>query len=182
MDCPVCSDKGAREIDSAAGAVELECKRCGTFRYAGKIWQKLTKAPENQRAMVATWLWAQNRFGSVPTIDETNINALLSARPLPFIERAKRLLIEMVEQSDRLGKALDLASPKLDAVVGTLVHNDIALINGFLVEQGWVEHVSGGHFRVTGRGMVQADEWRQSVTDSVQAFVAMWFDPSLEAT
>jgi hypothetical protein len=181
MDCPVCFDKSARELDSAAGIVELECKRCGKFRYAGKIWEKLTKAPENKRAVVASWLWEQERFGSVPIIDETNINALLSARPLTFIEKAKRLLIEFAEQSDHLGKALDLASPKLDAMVGTLAHNDLAVINGFLVDQKWVEHVTGGHYRVTGSGMVQADEWRQSATDSVQAFVAMWFHPALQA-
>ncbi len=180
MDCPICSDKSARELDAAGGLVELECNRCGRFRFAGKIWEKLTKAPEFRRAVVAGWLWEQNRFGSVATIDETNIDILLTARPLPFIERAKRLLIEMVERSDRLGKALNLGSPKLDAMVGTLVHNDIAHINGFLVQQGWVEHVTGGDWRVTGAGMVQADEWRQSATASVQAFVAMWFDPDLD--
>ena len=108
MDCPICSDKSARELDAAGGLVELECNRCGRFRFAGKIWEKLTKAPEFRRAVVAGWLWEQNRFGSVATIDETNIDILLTARPLPFIERAKRLLIEMVERSDRLGKALNL--------------------------------------------------------------------------
>jgi hypothetical protein len=105
---------------------------------------------------------------------------LLSARPLPFIEKAKRLLIEMAEQSDRLGKPLDLGSPKLDAMVGTLAHHDIAHINGFLIDRGWVSRVTGGQYRMTGSGMVQADEWKQSVTASTQAFVAMWFDPSLE--
>jgi hypothetical protein len=180
MDCPVCFDTNAQEIGSGAGLVELECKRCGHYRYSGRIWEKLKKAPEAKRAVVASWLWEQNQFGSVPTIDETNFDGLLLARPLQFIERAKRLLIDMVERSDRLGKALDLASPKLDAMIGTLVHNDIAVVNGFLLGQGWVEEVTGGQFRVTGRGMVQADQWREAAVASEQAFVAMWFDADME--
>ncbi|MGA9892813.1 MAG: hypothetical protein WBE48_10615 [Xanthobacteraceae bacterium] len=180
MHCPICLELIAREVDSAGNVIEVECRRCGKFRYAGTIWEKLKKAPENKRAMVASWVWEQNRFGSVPTVDETNVDVLLSARPLPFIEKAKRLLIEMAEQSDRLGKPLDLGSPKLDAMVGTLAHHDIAHINGFLIDRGWVSRVTGGQYWMTGSGMVQADEWKQSVTASTQAFVAMWFDPSLE--
>jgi hypothetical protein len=74
-------DGGAREVDSAGGVVELDCKRCGPFRYGGGAWEELKKAPENKRAVIASRLWDQNRFGSVPTIDESNVDALLSMRP-----------------------------------------------------------------------------------------------------
>jgi len=75
MECPVCFDTGAREVDSAGGVVELDCKRCGPFRYGGGAWEELKKAPENKRAVIASRLWDQNRFGSVPTIDESNVDA-----------------------------------------------------------------------------------------------------------
>jgi hypothetical protein len=130
--------------------------------------------------LVAGWLWEQNRFGSVPTIDDSNIDALLSKAPLPFIEKAKRLLIHLAEQSDRLGKALELGSPRLDAMVETLDHNDIGYISNFLVSSGWLEPLQGGGlWRVTGSGFTKVDEWKQSGVTSSQAFVAMWFDPSL---
>ena len=154
MECPVCFDTGAREVDSAGGVVELDCKRCGPFRYGGGAWEKLKKAPENKRAVIASRLWDQNRFGSVPTIDESNVDALLSMQPLPFLERAKRLLIDLAEQSDRLGKPLQLSSPRLDAMVGTLVHNDLAHINQFLLDRGWIEDVVGGYWKVTGGGLI----------------------------
>jgi hypothetical protein len=114
----------------------------------------LKKAPENKRAVIASRLWDQNRFGSVPTIDESNVDALLSMQPLPFLERAKRLLIDLAEQSDRLGKPLQLSSPRLDAMVGTLVHNDLAHINQFLLDRGWIEDVVGGYWKVTGGGLI----------------------------
>ncbi len=181
MECPVCFDPDARHVDSAGSVIETECKRCGHFKYGGSAWEKLKKAPENKRAAIASWLWDQSRFGSVPTIDDSNIDSLLAMAPLPFIERAKRLLVHLAEQSDRLGQPLQLNSPKLDAMVGTLAHNDLAHINQFLHDQGWVEDVVGGLWKVTGSGLIQADEWRQSAAASAQAFVAMWFNPDLNA-
>ncbi|MGA7734477.1 MAG: hypothetical protein WCB22_03310, partial [Pseudolabrys sp.] len=35
----------------------------------------------------------------------------------------------------------------------------------------------GGLYRVSGKGFLQADEWKQFVPASTQAFVAMWIDP-----
>jgi hypothetical protein len=180
MECPVCFDTSAREVDSAGDVVELECKRCGPFRYGARAWEKLKKAPENNRAVIASWLWDQNRFGSVPTIDESNVDALLSMQPLPFLEKAKRLLIHFAEQSDRLGKPLQLSSPRLDAMVGTLVHDDLVHINQYLLDRGWIEDVLGGYWKVTGGGLIQADEWRTSSASSTQAFVAMWFNSDLD--
>ena len=181
MECPVCFDPGARQVDSAGGVIETDCKRCGPFRYTGGAWEKLKKAPENKRAVIASWLWDQNRIGSMPTIDESNIDALLAMPPLQFIERAKRLLVHLAEQSDRLGQPFQLSSPRLDAMVGTLAHNDIAHINKFLLDRGWVEDVVGGSWKVTGSGLIQADEWKQSAAASTQAFVAMWFNPDLDS-
>jgi nucleoside 2-deoxyribosyltransferase len=181
MECPVCFDAKAKELDSAGGVIEIECGRCGRFKYAGTAWEKLKRASQEKRAVVASWLWEQNRYGGSPKIDDANIEALLSARSLPFLEKAKRLLLHLAELSNVLGKPFDYGSPKLDAMLGTLVHNDIITINELLVERGWVTPVTGGLWRVTGAGFLQADEWRQSAGTSAQAFVAMWFDPSMEA-
>jgi hypothetical protein len=147
--------------------LQVHCSRLGQA--------KLRNAPAEKRALVCGWLWEQGRVGSVPTIDETNVDALLGATPLPFMEKAKRLLIHLCEQSDRLGAAFNLASPRLDAMLETLDHNAVGFVNGFLVDQKWVDNVVGGQYRVTGAGFVQADEWKQSVASSSQAFVAMWF-------
>jgi hypothetical protein len=181
MGCPVCHDQQAKSPDSAAGVVEFECKRCGRFTCAGTAWEILRRAPSDKRAIIASWLWEQGRYGSIPRIDDSNIDALLSVPPLPFLEKAKRLLIYLSEQGgDRLGNPLDLASPRLDAMVGTFVHNDIGYINEFLANQKWVQEVVGGQWKVTGSGLLQADEWKQqSGAASPQAFVAMWFDAGL---
>jgi hypothetical protein len=181
MQCPVCFDANAREFDSAGGVIETECNRCGKFRYTAQAWEKLRKASPEKRGLVASWLWEQSRFGSVPTIDHRNIDALLSLEPLRFLEKARRLLMHLAEQSSRLGTPLDFSSPALDALLGTLVHNDIVYINELLVERGWVTEVTGGQWRVTGAGFLQADEWTQTAVASSQAFIAMWIDKKTDA-
>jgi nucleoside 2-deoxyribosyltransferase len=182
MNCPVCFDKSAVELDSAANGVETECRRCGHFKYTGEAWLRLQKEPPAKRALVSGWLWEQNRFGSSPKIDEHNIDSLLSAAPLPFLEKARRLLIHLAERTDALGRALDLASPRLDAMLGTLEHNDVGYVARFLTGQSWLEELAGGSlWRVTGSGLLKADEWKEKVSASSQAFVAMWFDPGLES-
>jgi hypothetical protein len=110
FNCPVCHEKIARHVGSAAaGLVELECRRCGHFKLSEfSAADKLRDAGPEKRALVCSRLWDQNAFGSVPTIDEHNIDALLSLPPLPFFEKAKRLLIHLSEKTTGLGQAFDL--------------------------------------------------------------------------
>jgi hypothetical protein len=74
-------------------------------------------------------------------------------------------------------KTVDLGSPRLDAMAATFEHNDVGYIVKFAAEQGWITEVPGGLYRVSGKGFLQADEWKQFVPASTQAFVAMWIDP-----
>jgi hypothetical protein len=178
MGCPVCFDKTAKQIGSAEGKIETECRRCGRFKYTQEAWNKLRTAPPEKRALVCGSLWEQNRYGSVPTIDVPDVDALFSATPIPFIEKAKRLLIHLSEQSNRLGVAFDLGSQRLDAMLETLHHNDVNFVNEFLVDRRWVENTTG-QFCLTGSGFIQADEWKRTSASSGQGFIAMWFADAL---
>jgi nucleoside 2-deoxyribosyltransferase len=177
MDCPVCCDKRATSTDSAGGEVEVECPRCGRFRYTTQAWEKLNSAPSEKRVLVCGWLWEQTRFGSVPTIGN-NVDMLLSSAPLPFLEKAKRLLIHLSTQSMRT--VYDLSSLRLDSMLETLIHDDVDFVHDFLQQQGWVQAL-GGLWFVTGPGFLKADEWKQGAATSSQAFVAMWFSDDMES-
>jgi nucleoside 2-deoxyribosyltransferase len=185
FNCPVCHQKIAQHVGSAAaGLIELECRRCGHFKVSEfSAVDKLRKAGPEKRALVCSWLWDQNAFGSVPTIDEHNIDALLSLPPLPFFEKAKRLLIHCSEKTKRLGQALDFSSPRLDAMLATIDHDDVDFVRIFLTERRWMEKLPGGAGRdcVSASGLRQADEWKESASISSQAFVAMSFDPTMTA-
>jgi nucleoside 2-deoxyribosyltransferase len=135
----------------------------------------------HRKTRTGVWLaLGASRFGSVPTID-ANVDALLSSAPTPFIEKAKRLLVHLSSQSGPLGKPFELGSPRLDAMLETLNHNDLTLFTEFFLQQGWLAEITGGQWRLTGQGLMKADEWKQAASSSSQAFVAMWFDPGMNA-
>jgi hypothetical protein len=70
FNCPVCFEKIARHVGPvAAGQVELECQRCGHFKFPESMDELRNAGPE-KRALVCSWIWEQNAFRSVPTIDE----------------------------------------------------------------------------------------------------------------
>ena len=183
MDCPVCCDKRATSPDSGGGEVEVECPRCGRFRYTTHAWEKLNSAPSQKRVLVCGWLWEQTHLGSVPTIGN-NVDMLLSSAPLPFLEKAKRLLIHLSAQSNPLGTvygtAYDLSSSRIESMLETFIHDDVEFVNNFLEQQGLVQPL-GGLWLVTGLGFLRADEWKQSAASSSQAFVAMWFSNDMES-
>jgi nucleoside 2-deoxyribosyltransferase len=65
-------------------------------------------------------------------------------------------------------------------MLATLEHNDVGYVAQFLLDQGWLEDVTGGQWKVSGTGLIQADEWKERASAANQGFVAMWFDHTLE--
>jgi hypothetical protein len=112
IQCPVCFDQYAKDVvDPVSGVPVANCRHCGRFKYTADTVEILRNAPPEKRAFVCGWPWEHGRFGSVPTIDEKNVDALLSAAPLPFFEKEKRLLIYLVDQCQHFGKPAELSSP-----------------------------------------------------------------------
>ena len=119
-------------------------------------------------------------MGAVPAISDENLNSILSTKPWPFMEKVKNLLVQLAEESDRLAKPLDLASPHLGPIVQSLNQGDVGFVARFLIDQAWLEELPEGQVRVTGNGFIKADDWNSSASSSMQGFVAMWFDKSTE--
>jgi hypothetical protein len=180
MNCPVCFDETATEVVTPGDLPGADCPRCGRFKYDAAAWDALRRVPAEKRALVCGWIWEQNYFGSVPTVTGANLGSLLSIGPLPFMERAKRLLVYLSEHSDRYGKFFDLATKRLDSMLQTLTHDDVWFVAKFLVQEGLLETDADTRWRVTGEGFLKADEWKESVAPSLQGFVAMWIHPDME--
>lgn len=181
MDCLLCSEDIAAHVDTLGDTVETKCPRCGHFKYTTASYQQLINLAASKRTLLAGWVWEQNHSGYIPTFTADNVALLTTARPLPFFEKAKRLLVYMAEQTDTLGKRLDLSDRRLGPMLQTFNYGEVEFVVNFLIEQGWLHKSTGDpHMRVTGDGFLKADEWRHSTTASIQGFVAMWFDPALE--
>jgi hypothetical protein len=68
-------------------------------------------------------------------------------------------------------------------MLATFYPQDVAFVKTFLVEQRWLLDLGVIPITVcvTGSGLMKADEWKESASVSSQAFVAMWFDPTMTA-
>jgi hypothetical protein len=182
-DCVICRGP-ARDLDRHGDVVEVECERCGRYNYIGSVFPTLSSdhlLSSKQRPIISGWIWSQNHVGAVPTITTDNIAGLLAQTLSPFLERAKRLLIYMVDKSEKLGTNLNIYVNAVGGMVETFENNEIEFLSQLLIEENLVRKIQGGPFlRVTPKGFLKADEWRATASSGTQGFVAMWFDPTTE--
>jgi len=137
--------------------------------------------PDTARPAISEWIWQKNRQGEVPTIHLPDIAALKALPRLRFDERARRLLIYLNERTEMLGKRVDIGAPEVGAMLQAFDLAEIGYVAGFLEERGWVDFEPGnGVCRLTGGGIIQAEEWARAHAASTQGFVAMWFVSALE--
>jgi hypothetical protein len=180
--CFVCGDD-AKHGERRGDAIDVTCARCGSYRIAGSVQEEVQgRIPNHVRPLIAAWMRSQNRLGSTPVIDSYNLPALLSLPPPQFTERVRALLGYIAEKTDILDRHVKIAVPEVEALLQTFNVNEIAYVARFLQEQDLILFMdASGTARITGKGIIQADEWRRVRVDSTQGFVAMWFNPDLEA-
>jgi len=177
MQCPICLEDIATLVDSPEGLAGADCVRCGHFYYDAPVEQALKKETKHKRALIASWVWEQNRNGAIPRMAKADLPSLLSMRPLPFMEKTKRLLIHYTDQSGQYWQKIEWNGPKVCSMLATFDQNDVIFVLDFLRENGWVKQKEGSNDNyVTSNGFLKAEEWKQSAVESAQGFVAMWIN------
>lgn len=179
--CFICGRINASvETFAQPNSFDVECPRCGNYEIAQSVVRALESEPaRNQfRAVLSEWIDSQNSSGERPKITSDNLPGLRSLPPLPFMERAKRLLIFIADRTHRLGQSVDLSGPKIEVRLQAIDGGEVAHIADFLRGQALIEGNSDLH--LTGVGAIQADEWRRTASSSMLGFVAMWFDKDMD--
>ena len=168
-----------------------------------------TELDESHKARITTWLVDQRRLGNTePTITNAVIDDAAAARPLSVHERADRLLRFLADETVTIGQSVTLgeATPEDESsMLGGPAHilepgrtswlsmahsestepQEVYFLLDYLDRMGWVEgdppQQDGlGKFIVTVNGYRRIAEQETNVR-SEQVFVAMWFDPSMDA-
>ena len=203
VDCPICRMKcnGARKV-AAKDVTEYDCPQCGDYSITYQAATNIESAEmsKQDRAKVAAYLRERTLRGDsririlsqqfpewefdtpVVTTDE-----IINDRfPCTVSERLDRALKNLHRLSAHLGDEivldLDVDRPLLFAE-----HKDsFNFLAETLQEAGWVKlnptfEASGG-ITLTARGLNRIAELEQNIVgkESIQAFVAMWFDSSLD--
>jgi nucleoside 2-deoxyribosyltransferase len=159
-----------------------ECPRCGQYRLAEPALQPIYNLDVKHRPKLSRWVRDQNRLGTIPVIDVKDVNDVLAIPPLSFREKAERLLLYMVQNTQRLGQELNLCvPPEIKAILETYDEQEIQFVARYLGQRDWIQgNYETFLFFVTGDGFAKAEELENKTMLSHQAFVAMWFDESLK--
>ena len=181
--CPICETL-AEEVCSRdhGNDVQWKCPRCGNFRLLGSAHSHIHSGGVTGRSKISSWVFNQNKNGNAPKITRQVLEQILF-RPLPTVgERSDRLLLEALRGQGKLGTPFDIREPRFLAATCSQDDSEVRFLLELLAEQGLIGtfHLGGFH-RVLPAGYIAADRLTRRVARLGIGFVAMWFDPTLEA-
>lgn len=144
---------------------------------------------DREKAKLTTWLIDQRSQGEAqPRVTEEIIGYAKSKPALPVHERADRLLRFIAEQSDSIGERVSVRkkSPAALAWSESTSWDEVNYLLRYLASRSWIDGYrlpDGSYFpqiaKVTVEGFSHIADQATNV-DLAQAFVAMWFDPSMD--
>ena len=186
-----------------SGVVRLQSDRAGGgYDITEEALPSIKHLTDTERARLTTWLVDQRAQGNtIPTITTTVVENTRKTKSIPVHERADRLLRYLVSISDNIGKEISIGCEGNRINYGTFVKpavspseervmawsesvsvEEVRFLIEYMSNQGWIEAKFFGSCNectvmVDGYKHI-ADQFTNTITD--QAFVAMWFDPSMD--
>ena len=190
--CPIWSTRASIEPRTGHG-VTVDSQRAGGRYFIADTATKILKShDENLKARLTSWLIEQRRLGvDCPRISSIDIDEIEQRRSLSVHQRADNLLRYIQKQIPKIGIPFSCHVRGTDPILmetlawseSTKTEEVIYLANSLEI-QGWLspKHQAIGYlgYGITVEGYSYLAEIDHAVTDSPQAFVAMWFDKSMD--
>lgn len=180
--CLIC--KGAtvheRGVHPTRGAmVMVGCLACGRYFYSIQAGDAINGLPDDRRFLLSALARQASDAGSPLELVTTNVSELIDAAPrLSLNDRIDRLLLLLAGRaSDYLARITWNKEHDFPLVwaLGPPGMNTLLVI---AMQEGLLEE-RPNEARLTVKAWTRIDTLRAAQPDSRQAFVAMWFDPSL---
>jgi len=133
------------------------------------------------RVKLSAWIREQNELGNVPVNLFSNSFEEAARHPVPGIQdRASALLLRCARDQKRLGQKIWLYDPMFLAATYASDDSEHTFFVHWLQELGWIDNLDmSGKANITPAGVLKSEELQRIQSASIQAFVAMWFDPAL---
>lgn len=168
--------------------VILESSRAeGAYGVSGRAVDLLRKEDDRLKARLTSMLVDQRRLGNdAPEITERMIEEAKSTENRTVQERADRLLQYIDSKTRNLGDVFSFANQSIScgaiAWSESISANEVSFLLDHLIETGWIRKLDGqqGNWILSVGGHARLSELRQQRTNSSDAFVAMWFDESMD--
>lgn len=169
----------------------------GPYSISRRAKSNVVHLTDRQKACLTTWLMDQRRAGSVePFITDAEVTRAKTSAPKNLPDRRDNLLRAVAVHTPELGESMayyDFMGGMVDGDKGNSfwAHKDylfaatesvkigeVEKLIDFASEQGFIIK-SHGKLSLTFDGHAHLENLNSSNTDSVQAFVAMWFGPDV---
>ena len=144
------------------------------------------------KARLTDWLFSQRRQGvKIPTITRELINQIQNSKTPQPIERADKLLEYLAECTSLPGERIDFLGLDMNQILAICgsrsstqenVRSEIDFFLRYLNKREFILQDGTDFYRiiVSVEGYTHLETLKKSNTESSLAFVAMWFDPSMD--
>ena len=164
------------------------------FDVVGRAAMKISKLDDRAKARLTTWLIEQRELGKeCPEVTSGKIESIVQRSALSVHARADRLLKYIQKKSPNIGKEFvywkGINLPTMEMLADTESTNEeeeLRYLLNYLIEQGWLTPPNGAggveaiHVTITFVGYAHLAKLEKVKVDSSKAFVAMWFNKSLD--
>ena len=180
-ECPICKTVQHGAVQGN-GPWTVQCIRCKPFQiFGGQTPSLLAALTDHEQLALMQSLDETTDIN--PVIMEASLRTLGTTRLRSIQKRSELLLREIMRQRPRVGSMIEPFNPlNYELMRPALARGaqDLNFYLSYLKELEWLKYANTGHYTVTPRGWQQAEE-TGNLKDSRQAFVAMWFDKSMDA-
>ena len=167
----------------------------GKYIVSSKVEHCLQEINDKSRACLTDWLINQRSIGEeYPEITLEQLEHAKNAKSTSIIDRANRLLVYLAEQLKRHDNFIAWPvwqDEEINRMLANCSSDLTSIENGrqelfsffkFLYDRNWIDEWHKNfnfEFKITVDGYIHLETLRAKQTESRQAFVAMWFDPTL---
>lgn len=166
-------------------------RTAGSYRIARSVIEQVRSLPSQEKAKLTTWIIDQHRMGErEPMVHSDVIRRAAELRPLTYRQKADRFFLMLRAHGAGLGKPIQLFGVQDEktrmwqarscAWLEVIERGELSDLISAFKDEGLLRNDAGDYIRLSAKGLERLDELNQQGADSDQAFVAMWFSPSLD--
>lgn len=162
------------------GSTEITCPRCTTYKVSSTAFAILRQKELSQRqiANISGWLRENPDY----TISSDGIEKLEQIRTPSLFDRANKLLVNIENMSSYAGVVLQSNNTWL-SMAWAINDEELSEIINYLISADRLTSVTrtiGAHYvKISPTGWAYLDSIRNVNAESMQGFVAMWFDDGM---
>jgi hypothetical protein len=176
--CPLCGRPAKK--DSIPVGLSIQCEQCGSYEFTGSAEAVFPGYDHRLRRKIGFWTRDQNDLGESPRITSYTADTISKIPEKTVAERADRLLRFALREQRDLGGRFRLNTALVVGVTHSQSDGDVQALARLLHNKGWLNSgYDSGLGQITPEGFMYASE--RPVAESVNGFIAMWFDKSMDA-